>query len=91
MTETITEYIQRDLRARLQTEGEFPEDQTLETLSRHYRVSVTPVRRAVRALDRVFARRIHGKAARRRARRTAATVQTLAGTSPGSTAWHCRA
>ena len=50
MTETITEYIQRDLRARLQTEGELPEDLTLEALSRRYGVSLTPVRRAVGAL-----------------------------------------
>jgi DNA-binding GntR family transcriptional regulator len=48
--ETITDFIRRDLKRRIQTDGALPAQLTLTELARHYHVSVTPVRQAVRAL-----------------------------------------
>jgi DNA-binding GntR family transcriptional regulator len=50
MAKSITDYIRRDLRARLRTEHDAPVDLTLSALSQEYRVSLTPVRLAVRDL-----------------------------------------
>jgi DNA-binding GntR family transcriptional regulator len=50
MPETITDYIKRDLRARARGNGGLPENLTLSALSEQYRVSLTPVRLAVRDL-----------------------------------------
>ncbi|MDE2506587.1 MAG: GntR family transcriptional regulator [Planctomycetota bacterium] len=50
MSNTISDYIERDLRARLACQGEFECPLTLHALSRHYSVSLTPVREAVRRL-----------------------------------------
>ena len=47
---TIREYIQRDLRDRLRSGTAAPSDLTLNALARHYRVSLTPVREALRDL-----------------------------------------
>lgn len=47
---TIREYIQRDLRARLRSGTAAPLDLTLNALARHYRVSLTPIRAALRNL-----------------------------------------
>jgi DNA-binding GntR family transcriptional regulator len=50
MTETITEYIKRDLCFRLASEGEFLDRLTLAALAKHYKVSLMPIRLAVREL-----------------------------------------
>jgi DNA-binding GntR family transcriptional regulator len=50
MAETITDFIRRDLRTRFQTQRDLPLDLTLTALSQRYRVSLTPVRLAVRDL-----------------------------------------
>ena len=65
MTETITDYIRRDLRARLQSEHDLPEDLTLVALSQRYRVSLTPVRLAVRDLvvEQLLVKRPNGQLA----------------------------
>ncbi len=47
---TIREYIGRDLRDRLWSGTAAPADLTLNALARHYRVSLTPVREALRDL-----------------------------------------
>jgi DNA-binding GntR family transcriptional regulator len=47
---TIREYIGRDLRDRLRSGTAAPSDLTLNALARHYRVSLTPVREALRDL-----------------------------------------
>ena len=65
MTETITDYIRRDLRARLQSEHDQPEDLTLGALSQRYRVSITPIRLAVRDLvaEQLLVKRPNGQLA----------------------------
>jgi len=65
MPETITDYIRRDLRVRLQNQGDLTPDLTLTALARQYRVSLTPVRLAVRALlaERVLVKRPNGRLA----------------------------
>jgi DNA-binding GntR family transcriptional regulator len=50
MAETITEYIKRDLCFRLANEDEFPDPLTLTALAKHYKVSLMPIRLAVREL-----------------------------------------
>ncbi len=62
---TITDYIRRDLRARLQSEHDLPEDLTLVALSQRYRVSLTPVRFAVRDLvaEQLLVKRPNGQLA----------------------------
>lgn len=49
---TITEYIKEDLIARIRSDAELPRQLTLEQLSEHYQVSLTPVRLAIRELVR---------------------------------------
>src|SRR5258708_2317175 len=44
---TLASLIQDDLRNRIETRHGLPERLTLDALARHYRVSFTPVRRAV--------------------------------------------
>src|SRR5579859_709819 len=65
MAETITDFIRRDLRARLQSKTDLPEDLTLTALSERYRVSLTPVRLAVRDLvaEQVLVKRPNGRLA----------------------------
>ncbi len=50
MPTTIREYIERDLTRRIADEPGLSADLTLKALSEHYRVSLTPVREALRAL-----------------------------------------
>lgn len=57
---TISDFIQRDLQARLDAGGEPPEKLTLAALAGHYQVSFTPVRAA---LGRLIARHYLRKAA----------------------------
>ncbi len=50
MSVTITRFIKQDLKARLSAGTGLPDKLTLAALSEHYRVSLTPVRLAVREL-----------------------------------------
>ena len=52
MPSTISEYIQRDLQSRIGSPAGPPADLTITALSRHYGVSFTPVREALRGLVR---------------------------------------
>lgn len=65
MAETITDFIRRDLRARLRSRPDSLEDLTLAALSERYRVSLTPVRLAVRDLvaERLLIKRPNGQLA----------------------------
>ena len=65
MAETITDFIRRDLRARLQSKADLPEDLTLTALSERYRVSLTPIRLAVRDLvaEQLLVKRPNGQLA----------------------------
>ncbi len=47
---SITDYIQKDLKARIQADAGMPERPTLKSLATHYRVSLTPVRLALEEL-----------------------------------------
>lgn len=47
---TITEYIKADLISRIRTDADLADRLTLEQLSEHYQVSLTPVRLAIREL-----------------------------------------
>lgn len=60
---TLTDFIRRDLSARLRADGGAPVALTLPSLSKHYRVSMTPVRLAVRELvaDGVLIRGRNGR------------------------------
>jgi DNA-binding GntR family transcriptional regulator len=49
---SIAEYIEQDLRARIQSGRELPQPLTLRALAKHYQVSVTPVRAATEVLIR---------------------------------------
>jgi DNA-binding GntR family transcriptional regulator len=80
MSATISEYIEHDLAGRIGTEQVSPAALTLHSLSRHYGVSPTPVREAIRRLladgtlvrqsnGRLAVNRASGKTARRRPRR----------------------
>jgi DNA-binding GntR family transcriptional regulator len=63
MTDTITGYIQNDLKARLRSGAGLPEKLTLAAISQHYRVSMTPVRLAVQQLieERVLLKQANGR------------------------------
>jgi DNA-binding GntR family transcriptional regulator len=63
MPETITDYIQHDLKARLRTGAGLPEKLTLAAISQHYRVSLTPVRLAVQQLiaEHVLVKQANGR------------------------------
>ncbi len=50
MSGTISQYIERDLAGRIGTDQLLPAPLTLHSLSRHYGVSPTPVREAIRRL-----------------------------------------
>ncbi len=50
MSATISQYIERDLAGRIGTDQVLPAPLTLHALSRHYGVSSTPVREAIRRL-----------------------------------------
>ena len=50
MPATIREYIEQDLAERIRNGQTRPADLTLDALSRHYGVSVTPIRQALRGL-----------------------------------------
>ena len=50
MPATIRDYIKRDLLGRIGAAGDLPADLTLAALARHYGVSFTPVRAAIRDL-----------------------------------------
>ena len=50
MSVTISQYIERDLAAQIGTDQVLPAPLTLHSLSRHYGVSPTPVREAIRHL-----------------------------------------
>jgi DNA-binding GntR family transcriptional regulator len=63
MSETITDYIQHDLKARLRSGAGLPEKLTLAAIAQHYRVSLTPVRLAVGQLiaERVLRKQANGR------------------------------
>ncbi len=65
MANTITTFIKHDLKARLGTGAGLPDKLTLTALSEHYRVSLTPVRLAVRELveERVLLKQPNGRMA----------------------------
>ncbi|GAC1300490.1 MAG: hypothetical protein NVSMB14_10860 [Isosphaeraceae bacterium] len=62
---TLTDFIRRDLTARIRTFGVAPAPLTLPSLSKHYGVSLTPVRIAVRDLieDGLLLKRENGRLA----------------------------
>jgi len=62
---TWVDYIRSDLRAHIAAGGPLPAPLTLDGLSRHYAVSMTPIRRAVRELiaDGYLSRRENGRLA----------------------------
>ena len=63
MSATISQYIERDLAGRIGTNQDLPAQLTLHSLSRHYGVSPTPVREAIRRLlaDGVLVRQGNGR------------------------------
>jgi DNA-binding GntR family transcriptional regulator len=63
MSATISQYIERDLAGRIGTNQDLPAQLTLHSLSRHYGVSPTPVREAIRRLlaDGVLVRHGNGR------------------------------
>lgn len=63
MSETITEFIKQDLRARLGRDAGLPAKLTLTALAAHYQVSTTPVRLALRELidERVLSKEENGQ------------------------------
>ena len=63
MSATISQYIERDLAGRIGTNQDLPTQLTLHSLSRHYGVSPTPVREAIRRLlaDGVLVRQGNGR------------------------------
>jgi DNA-binding GntR family transcriptional regulator len=63
MPATISQYIERDLAGRIKTDQVLPAPLTLPSLSRHYGVSSTPVREAIRRLlaDGVLVRQSNGR------------------------------
>jgi DNA-binding GntR family transcriptional regulator len=63
MSVTISQYIERDLAGRIGTNQDLPAQLTLHSLSRHYGVSPTPVREAIRRLlaDGVLVRQGNGR------------------------------
>jgi DNA-binding GntR family transcriptional regulator len=77
MSATISQYIERDLAARVGTDQVLPAPLTLHSLSRHYGVSSTPVREAIRHLlaQGVLVRQSNGRLDLNRKRRITARVQ----------------
>jgi DNA-binding GntR family transcriptional regulator len=71
MSATISQYIERDLTGRIETAQGLSVPLTLHSLSRHYGVSPTPVREAVRRLlaDGILIRRANGRLEVNRANR----------------------
>jgi DNA-binding GntR family transcriptional regulator len=65
VSNTITTFIKQDLKARLRAGEGLPEKLTLTALSDHYRVSLTPVRLAVRELvdEQVLLKQANGRMA----------------------------
>jgi DNA-binding GntR family transcriptional regulator len=65
MSATMAEYIQQDLKGRLQNGGPLDAPLTLPALAKRYQVSLTPVRRAVQHLvdERVLLRQANGRLA----------------------------
>jgi DNA-binding GntR family transcriptional regulator len=63
MSGTISQYIERDLAGRIGTDQLLPAPLTLHSLSRHYGVSWTPVRAAIRRLlaDGILVRHTNGR------------------------------
>ena len=63
MSETITDFIKQDLRARLGRDAGLPTRLTLHALAAHYQVSTTPVRLALRDLidERILSKEDNGQ------------------------------
>ena len=63
MSETITDFIKQDLKARLGRDAGLPAKLTLTALAQHYQVSTTPVRLALRDLidEQVLAKEDNGQ------------------------------